>query len=140
MILEIYIDTLWSMLRFMSCRWIFMQGELFEILEDDKCLPEEQVQAIAKQLVIWSHDYCIWLNWLFSFPVFWFTIMFNLGISYFNWNFILWNLQVRALHYLHSNRIIHRDMKPQNILIGAGSVVKVEQSDNITTCLRASIY
>ena len=52
MILEIYIDTLWSMLRFMSCRWIFMQGELFEILEDDKCLPEEQVQAIAKQLVI----------------------------------------------------------------------------------------
>jgi len=27
------------------------QGELFEILEDDKCLPEEQVQAIAKQLV-----------------------------------------------------------------------------------------
>lgn len=28
-----------------------MQGELFEIVEDDKCLPEEQVQAIAKQLV-----------------------------------------------------------------------------------------
>lgn len=27
------------------------QGELFEILEDDKRLPEEQVQAIAKQLV-----------------------------------------------------------------------------------------
>ncbi|KAH9756112.1 serine/threonine-protein kinase TIO [Citrus sinensis] len=61
----------------------FAQGELFEILEDDKCLPEEQVQSIAKQLV-------------------------------------------RALHYLHSNRIIHRDMKPQNILIGAGSVVKVD--------------
>jgi hypothetical protein len=30
------------------------QGELFEILEDDKCLPEEQVQAIAKQLVFFS--------------------------------------------------------------------------------------
>ncbi|KAH6821716.1 kinase family with ARM repeat domain-containing protein [Perilla frutescens var. hirtella] len=54
----------------------FAQGELFEILED------EQVQAIAKQLV-------------------------------------------RALHYLHSNRIIHRDMKLQNILIGAGSIVKL---------------
>ncbi|XP_010671457.2 serine/threonine-protein kinase TIO isoform X1 [Beta vulgaris subsp. vulgaris] len=60
----------------------FAQGELFEVLEDDKCLPEEQVKAIAKQLV-------------------------------------------RALHYLHSNRIIHRDMKPQNILIGSGSIVKL---------------
>ncbi|GJN10612.1 hypothetical protein PR202_ga28720 [Eleusine coracana subsp. coracana] len=60
----------------------FAQGELFEVLEDDKCLPEDQVQAIAKQLV-------------------------------------------KALYYLHSNRIIHRDMKPQNILIGKGSVVKV---------------
>ncbi|KAK1265829.1 Serine/threonine-protein kinase TIO [Acorus gramineus] len=69
----------------------FAQGELFEILEDDKCLPEEQVQAIAKQLV-------------------------------------------RALHYLHSNRIIHRDMKPQNILIGAGSIVKdpVKYPENMT--------
>ncbi len=28
-----------------------VQGELFEILEDDKNLPEAQVQAIAKQLV-----------------------------------------------------------------------------------------
>ncbi|CAN6178871.1 unnamed protein product [Urochloa humidicola] len=60
----------------------FAQGELFEVLEDDKCLPEEQVQAIAKQLV-------------------------------------------KALYYLHSNRIIHRDMKPQNILIGKGSIVKL---------------
>ncbi|KAL3521753.1 hypothetical protein ACH5RR_019902 [Cinchona calisaya] len=59
-----------------------IEGELFEILEDDKCRPEQQVQAIVKQLV-------------------------------------------RALHYLHSNRIIHRDMKPQNILIGAGSIVKL---------------
>jgi hypothetical protein len=30
------------------------QGELFEVLEDDKCLPEDQVQAIAKQLVCTS--------------------------------------------------------------------------------------
>jgi len=29
----------------------FAQGELFEILEDDQCLPEEEVQKIAKQLV-----------------------------------------------------------------------------------------
>jgi fused-like protein len=64
------------------CTAEFAQGELFEILEDDQCLPEEVVQSVAKQLV-------------------------------------------RALHYLHSNRIIHRDMKPQNILIGAGGTVKL---------------
>lgn len=51
-------------------------------MEDDKRLPEDVVQAIAKQLV-------------------------------------------RALHYLHSNRILHRDMKPQNILVGNGGTVKL---------------
>ena len=29
----------------------FAQGELFEILEDDQSLPEEEVQKIARQLV-----------------------------------------------------------------------------------------
>lgn len=57
-------------------------GELYEILQDDKRLPVEIVQQIAKQLV-------------------------------------------QALHYLHSNRIIHRDIKPQNILIGHNGIVKL---------------
>ncbi|KAI3432453.1 hypothetical protein D9Q98_004003 [Chlorella vulgaris] len=60
----------------------FAQGELFHILEDDRCLPESVVRSVARQLV-------------------------------------------HALHYLHSNRIIHRDMKPQNILISANGTVKL---------------
>ena len=60
----------------------YAQGELFEILEDDGFLPEDQVRGIAVQLV-------------------------------------------SALQYLHSHRIIHRDMKPQNILIGSDRRVKL---------------
>ncbi|RUS86279.1 hypothetical protein EGW08_005971, partial [Elysia chlorotica] len=58
------------------------EGELFQILEDDANLPEEQVRTIAAQLV-------------------------------------------SALYYLHSHRILHRDMKPQNILLGKGGVIKL---------------
>uniref|UniRef100_A0A8C5BFH2 non-specific serine/threonine protein kinase n=2 Tax=Gadus morhua TaxID=8049 RepID=A0A8C5BFH2_GADMO len=32
---------------------------------------------------------------------------------------------VSALYYLHSHRILHRDMKPQNILLGKCGVVKL---------------
>merc|ERR1711865_1066328 len=60
----------------------YARGELFQILEDDQRLPENEVRKIAKQLV-------------------------------------------KALHYLHSHRIIHRDMKPQNVLIGSHGTVKL---------------
>ncbi|NWW85585.1 STK36 kinase, partial [Rhynochetos jubatus] len=60
----------------------YAEGELFQILEDDGSLPEEQVQNIAAQLV-------------------------------------------SALYYLHSHRILHRDMKPQNILLGKDGVIKL---------------
>ncbi|XP_031446366.1 serine/threonine-protein kinase 36 isoform X2 [Phasianus colchicus] len=60
----------------------YAEGELFQILEDDGSLPEDQVQTIAAQLV-------------------------------------------SALYYLHSHRILHRDMKPQNILLGKDGVIKL---------------
>ncbi|KXJ28930.1 serine/threonine-protein kinase 36 [Exaiptasia diaphana] len=60
----------------------YAEGELFQVLEDDGSLPEEQVQKIACQLV-------------------------------------------KALYYLHSHRILHRDMKPQNILLGKHGIVKL---------------
>ncbi|NXO11162.1 STK36 kinase, partial [Oriolus oriolus] len=60
----------------------YAEGELFQILEDDGSLPEDQVQTIAAQLI-------------------------------------------SALYYLHSHRILHRDMKPQNILLGKDGVVKL---------------
>ncbi|NXR48450.1 STK36 kinase, partial [Hippolais icterina] len=60
----------------------YAEGELFQILEDDGSLPEDQVQTIAAQLI-------------------------------------------SALYYLHSHRILHRDMKPQNILLGKNGVVKL---------------
>ncbi|NXN33241.1 STK36 kinase, partial [Nycticryphes semicollaris] len=60
----------------------YAEGELFQILEDEGSLPEDQVQTIAAQLV-------------------------------------------SALYYLHSHRILHRDMKPQNILLGKDGVVKL---------------
>lgn len=43
----------------------------------------------------------------------------------------LWQVQiiaaqlVSALYYLHSHRILHRDMKPQNILLGKDGVIKL---------------
>nr|CAB3266653.1 serine/threonine-protein kinase 36-like [Phallusia mammillata] len=60
----------------------FAEGELFQILEDDGKLSEQQVCEIACQLL-------------------------------------------SALFYIHSHRILHRDMKPQNVLIGKGGVVKL---------------
>jgi len=81
---EICVVTEYAQVRATVCSSALkpMQGELFEILEDDGHLHEDIVRNIARQLV-------------------------------------------KALHYLHSNRVIHRDMKPQNVLIGAHGTVKL---------------
>ena len=60
----------------------FAEGDLFQILEDDRSLSVVQVRGVAAQLV-------------------------------------------SALFYLHSHRILHRDIKPQNVLIGKDGAVKL---------------
>jgi fused-like protein len=49
---NIYLLWIFTFQTRQELRFVDVQGELFEVLEDDKSLPEEQVQAIAKQLVI----------------------------------------------------------------------------------------
>ncbi len=60
----------------------FAEGDLYQILEDDKHLSVRVVKGVACQLV-------------------------------------------SALFYLHSHRILHRDMKPQNILVGKSGKIKL---------------
>lgn len=57
-------------------------GQLFEVIEEDKRLPESEIRKICQQLT-------------------------------------------SALYYLHENNIIHRDIKPQNILISSSGVIKL---------------
>ena len=58
------------------------QGELFNIIEDDQYLEENEIRKVAQQLI-------------------------------------------RALHYIHSNRITHRDLKPQNVLMTSEGNIKL---------------
>jgi fused-like protein len=60
----------------------FAEGDLFQVLEDDKHLDVDIIKGVACQLT-------------------------------------------SALFYLHSHRILHRDMKPQNILIGKSGRIKL---------------
>lgn len=45
-----------------------------------------------------------------------------LCLFFYNWSI---NLQVLALEYLHSLRVVHRDLKPDNLLIAHDGHIKV---------------
>ena len=75
----------------------YAEGELFRILQDDKVLPAETV-SYAKMNK--SSEICFLIFSIYRFKV----------------QKIATQLVV-ALYYLHSHRVLHRDMKPQNILL-----------------------
>ena len=92
----------------------FAQGELFEVLEDDRSLPEDEVRCLLLAQPFRFHpdpspDHEPNPN-LNPNP----NPNPNPSPSPAQVRSIARQL-VHALHYLHSHRIIHRDMKPQSI-------------------------
>ena len=55
------------------------------------------------------------------------TAIHNQGKSYFSEDTILdWFVQIcLAIKYLHDRKILHRDLKPQNVFLSAGSIIKI---------------
>ena len=96
----------------------FAEGELFQILEDDKTLPIKTVRMSF--CLITSHH--ITSHHITSHHITSHHITSHHITSQVR---SVARQLVSALNYLHSNRIIHRDMKPQNILIGADGIVKL---------------
>ena len=60
----------------------FVDGDLYNLLDAARILPEDKMRTVACQLI-------------------------------------------SALYYLHSHRILHRDIKPQNILMTNDGVIKL---------------
>ena len=99
----------------------FGEGDLFQILEDDTTLPESEVKRSSLYLLSFLS---LTLSSLSLFPFSPLSPLSLLSLIFLQIQMIAVQL-VSALFYLHSRRILHRDMKPQNILIGKGRQTKL---------------
>ena len=110
------------------------EGELFQILEDDASLPEEQVILVIGfckiSLLLFLPNSRFLKSKIISISTEWYSCAVRIKsctelFDSFCQVKVIASQLVSALYYLHSHRILHRDMKPQNILLGKGGVIKL---------------
>jgi len=94
----------------------YAQGELFEILQVRERGQEERSDDCLFRTLLWIRLACPITNNL--------ARQDDQSLPAKTVQSIAYQL-VQSLYYLHSHRVIHRDMKPQNILLSANGVVKL---------------
>lgn len=94
-------------------------GDLYSLLRNLGCLDEDVARVYIAEVV----RTCIFFCNLFAACISASLIVRVLFVYFFNFKFLV--LQVLALEYLHSLCVVHRDLKPDNLLIAHDGHVKV---------------